>query len=79
MQCNEGPCNNGMFPNANSGWNQNYNMFGQSNTGYNTGYNGYNNQNNGWSNTNFFGGNTGGDVMDSGDKTNPWNQFFGLG
>ncbi|CAG5095168.1 Oidioi.mRNA.OKI2018_I69.XSR.g14062.t1.cds [Oikopleura dioica] len=79
MQCNEGPCNNGMFPNANSGWNQNYNMFGQSNTGYNNGYNGYNNQNNGWSNANFFGGNTGGDVMDSGDNTNPWNQFFGLG
>jgi len=63
-----------MFPGAPSSFGSTYNTgfsqnmgYGSTNTGgYNAGYN-------------FFGGNAGGDVMDSRDNTNVWSQFFGLG
>jgi len=65
-----------MFPSAPSSFGSQYGTGTSQNYGYgnndnNLGYNsgGYN----------FFGGNAGGDVMDSRDTSNVWSQFFGLG
>ena len=78
MACNAGACANGMFPSAPSSFGSQYGT----GTSQNYGYGNNNNNNNLGYNSggyNFFGGNAGGDVMDSRDNSNVWSQFFGLG
>jgi len=76
MACNAGACANGMFPSAPSSFGSQYGTGSSQNYGY-----GNNNNNLGYNSGgyNFFGGNSGGDVMDSRDNSNVWSQFFGLG